>query len=60
MAAKRKPGKAGTRVVSKGPNKGDTVQFKVAPKSKKAYPVRTVVDRGPKRKGSLAKKKMKG
>ena len=42
---KRKVGSTFTRKVSRGPNKGDTVRFRVAP-SGKAYPTRVLKDRG--------------
>lgn len=35
-----------TKTITRGPNKGDTVTFKVAPKSGKPYPVRVVKDVG--------------
>ena len=49
MAAKRKrAGKTGatfTKTVTKGPNKGDKVAFKVAP-SGKPFPTRVISDKG--------------
>ncbi len=41
----RKVGSTFTKRISQGPNKGDTVRFKVAP-SGKPYPVRVLKDRG--------------
>lgn len=41
----RKPGSTFTKVLERGPNKGDTVQFKVGP-SGKPYPQRVVSDKG--------------
>lgn len=41
----RKPGSTFTRVVTRGPNKGDKVKFKVAPGGK-AYPVSVLLDKG--------------
>lgn len=49
MAEKRKrAGKTGatfTKTVTRGPNKGDKVAFKVAP-SGKPYPTRVITDKG--------------
>lgn len=42
---KGKVGSTFTKTISKGPNNGDKVQFKVAP-SKKPYPVKVLVDVG--------------
>lgn len=44
----KKVGSIFTKRLTQGPNKGDTVRFKVAP-SKKPYPVKTIRDRGSKR-----------
>ena len=41
----RKTGATFTKKISRGPNKGDTVRFKVAP-SGKPYPVRVLKDIG--------------
>ncbi len=43
---KRRPvGSEFTRVVKQGPNKGDTVRYRVAP-SGKQYPIEVIKDRG--------------
>lgn len=61
---KARPGSTVTRKVSRGPNKGDTVQFKAntagAQKPGKLVPRRVTKDAGPKRVGSsipIGKKK---
>jgi len=41
----RKPGSTFTKTISRGPNKGDRVRFKVGP-SGKPYPTRVLNDRG--------------
>lgn len=40
-----KPGSSFTKTISRGPNKGDRVRFKVGP-SGKPYPVRVLNDKG--------------
>lgn len=40
-----KPGSSFTKTISRGPNKGDRVQFKVGP-SGKPYPQRVLHDKG--------------
>jgi hypothetical protein len=48
MARKRlKPGSTFTKVITRGPNKGDTIQFKVAAGGK-PFPVRVIKDTGKK------------
>ena len=42
---RRKTGSTFTKTIQRGPNKGDKVQFKVAP-SGKPYPVRVLKDKG--------------
>lgn len=44
-AKSKKPGSRFTKKVTRGPNKGDTVSFKVA-KGGKPFPTRVVKDRG--------------
>jgi len=41
----KKAGSTFTKTISQGPNKGDRVQFRVAP-SKKPYPIRVLHDKG--------------
>jgi len=41
----KKPGSTFTKTISRGPNKGDRVQFKVGP-SGKPYPRRVLNDKG--------------
>ena len=41
----RKPGTTFTKTISRGPNKGDRVKFKVGP-SGKPYPQRVLKDKG--------------
>lgn len=41
----RKPGSRFTKVLTRGPNKGDRVSFKVGP-SGKPYPTRVLNDKG--------------
>ena len=41
----RKTGSTFTKTIQRGPNKGDLVQFKVAP-SKKPFPTRVLKDKG--------------
>jgi len=43
--ANKKPGSTFTKVIERGPNKGDTVQFKVGP-SGKPFPQKVVKDKG--------------
>lgn len=48
MANKKlKPGSTFTKKITRGPNKGDTVKFKVA-KGGKPFPTRVLKDRGKK------------
>lgn len=41
----KKPGSTFTKVITRGPNKGDKVSFKVA-KGGKPFPTRVLVDKG--------------
>ena len=43
--SKFKPGSNFTKVITRGPNKGDKVRFKVGP-SGKPYPIRVLSDKG--------------
>lgn len=42
---RRKVGSTFTKIIEQGPNKGDRVQFKVAP-SGKPFPIRVLHDKG--------------
>ena len=55
---KMRAGKTFTKKVTKGPNKGDTVSFRVA-KGGKPYPTRIVKDVGAKNTSNVAKRKKK-
>jgi hypothetical protein len=61
MAARRRKtgGVSQTRTLKRGPNKGDTVKVRASSAGDLAkgnwYPVKSVKDRGPKRKGRLGK-----
>lgn len=57
-ANKRKSGSTSTRKVTKGPNKGDTVRFKVAPGGKE-YPTRVTRDTGSKNQSKIGKSSRK-
>ena len=45
MAKARRKGSTFTKKITRGPNKGDTTQFKVA-KGGKPFPIRVVNDKG--------------
>ena len=53
-----KPGTTFTKKVTKGPNKGDTVSFKVAPGGK-PYPTAVQKDVGKKNTSNIAKQQRK-
>jgi len=55
---KKKPGSTFTKKLTQGPNKGDTVTFRVA-RGGKPYPVRVVKDIGSKNKSRVAKRQRK-
>ena len=55
---KRKAGSTFTKTLTRGPNKGDTVAFKVA-SGGKVFPTRIVSDTGSKNTSKVAKQKKK-
>jgi len=63
VKGKAKPGRSVTRKVSRGPNKGDTVQFRANARGTqnpgKLVPRRVIKDVGTKNKTGLAKGKKK-